>query len=124
MTELKTKENIAIIRIRGITGIRFDIKKTLNMLNIYKRNFCIVVPKTDANIGMIRKVKDFTTFGTIDEETFSLLKEKRGVKGKKYFRLHPPRGGFERKGIKTPFTMGGALGDRKEKINDLIRRML
>ena len=34
------------------------------------------------------------------------------------------KGGFERKGTKMPFHLGGALGNRKEKINDLIRRML
>jgi large subunit ribosomal protein L30 len=53
-----------------------------------------------------------------------MLKEKRGAEDQKVFRLSPPRGGFERKGIKTPFTMGGALGNRKEKINDLIKRMI
>lgn len=119
-----TEEKIAVIRIRGITGIRFDIKQTLKMMHLHKKNFCIVVPKTDALMGMIKKIKDFTTFGTIDEDTYKLLTEKRGVEGKKFFRLHPPRGGFERKGIKTPFTMGGALGNRNEKINDLIKRMI
>ena len=40
------------------------------------------------------------------------------------FRLHPPRKGYDRKGIKQPYTLGGALGNRKEKINDLILRMI
>ena len=39
-------------------------------------------------------------------------------------RLHPPRKGHKRKGIKTPFTNGGALGSRGEKINELIMRMI
>ncbi len=43
---------------------------------------------------------------------------------KPVFRLRPPRKGFERKGIKKPFTIGGALGDRGEKINGLIERMI
>ena len=45
-------------------------------------------------------------------------------KDKKMINLHPPRGGFERKGIKIPFKVGGALGYRGEKISDLIKRML
>ncbi len=48
--------------------------------------------------------------------------EKLGIK--KVFRLRPPKKGFERKGIKKPFGIGGALGDRGEKINELIARML
>ncbi|MBU0761947.1 MAG: 50S ribosomal protein L30 [Candidatus Altiarchaeota archaeon] len=47
------------------------------------------------------------------------------VKGlKNYFRLNPPKKGFERGGIKYPFSVGGALGYRGEKINDLVGRMV
>ncbi len=40
------------------------------------------------------------------------------------YHLNPPRKGFGRKGIKKSFSIGGGLGDRKEKINDLILRMI
>ena len=43
---------------------------------------------------------------------------------KQFFKLNPPRSGFERKGIKVPFSLGGALGYRKNNINDLIKRMV
>ncbi|ACV24494.1 50S ribosomal protein L30 [Methanocaldococcus fervens] len=43
---------------------------------------------------------------------------------KPVFRLHPPRKGFERKGIKKPFSVGGALGYRGEKINELLEKMM
>lgn len=43
---------------------------------------------------------------------------------KSFFKLSPPKGGFERKGTKQPYSMGGVLGYRKEKINDLIKKML
>ena len=43
---------------------------------------------------------------------------------KPFFRLHPPIGGFERGGIKKPFTLKGVLGDRAEKISELITKML
>ena len=38
------------------------------------------------------------------------------------FRLHPPRKGYE--GIKRAYTVGGALGNRGENINALIKRMI
>ena len=40
------------------------------------------------------------------------------------FRLSPPRKGFERGGIKKAFKLGGALGNRGEKINALLERMM
>jgi len=142
----KSESKLAIIRVRGITGIEKGIKDTLNMLCIYHNNYCVVV--SDNLLGMIKKVKDYVTWGEIDDETYKLLVEKRGEeykgritdtkkkinykkfiivnnkKYKKYFRLNPPKGGFERKGIKVPFRKGGALGYRKEKINDLIKKMV
>jgi len=95
---------------------------------------------------MIRKLRDFVAFGEINTETFEKLIEKRGQivdkkkkmeskkiveeleKGKKYeslnlkpfFRLHPPR-----KGIKAKLHFPkGVLGNNREKINDLVGRML
>lgn len=155
-------KKIAVIRIRGKIGIKKNIKDTLNMLRLYNKNYCVVINNKPQNIGMIKKVKDYTTWGEIEEETLNLLLEKRGkLAGKKnltneylkekikldinsltkeileskkslkdvpglklFFRLKPPIGGFERKGIKTPFSLGGALGYRKEKINDLIKKMI
>lgn len=39
------------------------------------------------------------------------------------FRLHPPSKGFKGK-VKKGYGMGGELGDRGEKINELIKRMV
>ena len=40
------------------------------------------------------------------------------------FRLNPPKKGHERKGIKKPYSIGGALGNRGKDINELIMRMV
>ena len=40
----------------------------------------------------------------------------------KVFRLHPPRQGHE--GVKRSFVAGGALGDRGEAINALLKKMM
>ena len=43
---------------------------------------------------------------------------------KKFFRLKPPSKGYERKGVKTAYKEGGALGYRGEEINQLLIRMI
>jgi len=54
-----------------------------------------------------------------------LKKELKDIPGLRlFFRLKPPIKGFENKGIKQPFSKGGALGYRKDKINDLIMNMI
>lgn len=59
------------------------------------------------------------------KEFFAGKKTLKDIAGLKlYFKLNPPVHGFERKGIKKPFGMGGALGYRKEKINDMLIRMI
>lgn len=127
------KVNVAVIRLRGKIGLKKSVKDTLEMLRLYRKNYCIVIDSTPSNLGMIEKVKDYITWGEIDDETLKLLVETRGERGKdkqgksivkKFFRLAPPRKGFERKGIKVQFSVGGALSYRGEKINDLIRRMV
>lgn len=119
----KIPSMLAAIRVRGLTGVRHDFKETMAYLNLHKKNFCVLVENKVDVVGMLKKVKDFITWGEIDGETIELLKKKRD-EGKKFFRLNSPRKGFGRKGIKTPFTMGGALGCRGKEINDLIKRMI
>jgi large subunit ribosomal protein L30 len=132
-TKHEPKEKLVVVRVRGLTGIRKDIKDTLNMLRLYRRNYCVILPNTPSILGMLKKAKDYITWGKIDAETEKLLIEKRQEKTKNkegkeiaklFFRLNSPRKGYAKKNIKTPFTLGGALGDRKEKINDLIKRMV
>lgn len=117
-------EKIVAVRVRGLIGVRRELRETMDMLRLYKKNYCVVLNDTPSIRGMLVKVKDFITWGNIDDETLKLLKEKRTEKDKKFFRLNPPKKGFGRKGIKKVFGVGGALGDRKEKINDLIIRMI
>lgn len=155
-------KKIAIVRIRGMIGVDKRIEDTFRKLRLFKKNSCVVVDNRKDYVGMLNKIKDYSTWGEIDEETFKLLLSKRGklpgnkqinekyikdkakldfegfvkeffsfnkslkdIPGlKQFFRLGMPRKGFERKGIKVPYSLGGALGYRKESINDLIKRMV
>lgn len=120
---------IAVVLIRGLIGIRHDIKETIFMLNLKKKHACVVIEDTPVYRGMLKKIQSYVAFGEITEETEKLLVEKREAKRKdgsvkKYYSLAPPKGGFERKGIKKSFIEGGALGNRGDKMNDLIARMV
>ncbi len=115
---------IAAVRVRGMIGTEQSTEDTLRMLQLYRKNFCVILKDEPHIKGMLMKVKDFITWGELDDETTKLLQKKQGKLAHKYHRLNNPRKGFGRKGIKIPFIKGGALGDRKEKINDLIKRMI
>ncbi|MEA3430989.1 MAG: uL30 family ribosomal protein [Nanoarchaeota archaeon] len=133
MSEETNKGNLVLIRVRGLTGVKKVIGDAMLMLRLYRKNYCVIIPNNKTNRGMCQKIKDFITWGEIDEETTKLLKDNRTRKTKdkqgkeiekKFYALHPPRKGFERKGIKVSFNIGGALGYRGEKINELIKRMI
>ncbi|MEM2121572.1 MAG: uL30 family ribosomal protein [Candidatus Woesearchaeota archaeon] len=124
---LEKSELLGVVLIGRTANARFVVKDTLKKLNLLRHNSLAIIPKTPSYLGMIKKVEPFITWGEINQETIKLLKEKRTPIVKKnslIFRLNPPRKGFERKGIKKPFNLGGAYGYRAEKINDLIRRMI
>ncbi|HLD40064.1 MAG TPA: uL30 family ribosomal protein [Candidatus Nanoarchaeia archaeon] len=134
----QTKGRLAVVLVRGMVKVVKPVKETLMMLNLHRKNHCVVIENTPAYHGMLLRVKDYVTWGEIDDATFAELVQKRGqladerqksveINGKKYkrfFALNPPRKGFGRKGIKRAFKIGGALGPRGEKINDLVKRML
>ena len=137
---------LAAISVRGMIKVAQPIRDTMKMLKLPHQNYCVVMEDSVATRGMLNKVKDFVTWGELDQKVLGELIEKRGEpygqaadrknlyhyrylekngkKYKKYFRLNPPRKGFGRKGVKQPFVRGGALGYRGDKINDLLKRML
>ena len=134
----------AIIRIHGMVKMKEKVENTLDRLRLRRKYVCIIVEDTKEMKGIFKKIRDFTAYGEISEDTLKELVKARGkaldgkldvdkVVGnilknktmkesgiKPFFRLHPPR-----KGIKSKQHFPkGVLGDNKEKINDLIRRML
>ena len=139
---------IAAIRVRGDVNLNMGVRDTLNLLKLYRKNYCVVKENTPSTLGMINKVKDYVTYGEISDEVYKELLDKRseeykgklqdskgkieykrfieanGKKIKPFFRLSPPRKGFERKGIKVSYNAGGALGYRADNINELIKRMI
>jgi large subunit ribosomal protein L30 len=147
VSEKTNAGNLAIVLVRSFAGMEEPLRQTLALLKLLRKNHCVIVKNNVIYKGMINKVKDYVTWGEVDDNTFKQLVEKRGEayegrlkdgtgsynynflefngkKYKSYFRLNPPRKGFGRKGVKIAFKVGGALGYRGTKINDLILRML
>jgi large subunit ribosomal protein L30 len=120
--EAKGKGKIAVILIRSPIGMRHDMKMTLRLLNLFNQHNCILLDNNPVNMGMVKKLKDFVTFGPVSEETIKLLEKKNKI-GEKTYKLSPPKGGFERRGIKAPYSVGGTLGQR-DNMDSLIKKML
>ncbi|MBD3204614.1 50S ribosomal protein L30 [Candidatus Woesearchaeota archaeon] len=142
------QEDLAVIRLRGSIDLNSSVKDTLKSINLYKKNSCVVITSNPDSVGKLKRVKDYVTWGEIDKDTYDMLVEKRGEeykrrladskekinynkfieiknkKYKKYFRLHPPIGGFRKKGIKVSYKKGGATGYRGKEINSLIKKMI
>ncbi|MEM4625280.1 MAG: uL30 family ribosomal protein [Candidatus Pacearchaeota archaeon] len=138
---------IAIIRIKGKVEINKEIEETFKRLNLPRKYSCTLINGERKELmGMIKKIRNFSAYGEIDKETLIELVKKRAKivdKNKKvnleriaeeiwnkkqikeleirpFFALHPPRGGID---TKSHFPKG-VLGDHKEKINELIKRMI
>jgi large subunit ribosomal protein L30 len=153
--------SIAVVRVRGTININTDTKDALRMLHLTRANHCTIIPGGAQWRGTLLKVKDYVTWGPVDEKTMVELLEKRGrltggrpltgehlaahtpyktveelakaLVGEKadlrrlkdvkpLFRLAPPKRGYEK--VMQNWKSGGSLGDRGDKINELIRRML
>ena len=116
-------QKLAAIQVRGLIGAKQKVKDTMKMLNLQKKHSLVIIDDNKVNRGMLKKCTDYITFGEVDSETIKKVKKERD-KGKKYFNLHPPRGGFNPRGIKKHFNQNGALGYRGDAIKELIMKMM
>ncbi len=151
-----------VIRLKGKANLKKEVRDTFKYLRLYRKNHCTIIPPSKENIGMLRKIERYVTWGEINPETLSLLLQKRAklpgnkklteeylkdkfgksfdklanellnnelkikeIPGvKPFFRLKPPRKGFEIKGTKLPYSVGGSFGYRGKDINTLLKRMI
>ncbi|RLI90051.1 MAG: 50S ribosomal protein L30 [Candidatus Altiarchaeales archaeon] len=79
-------------------------------------------PFTEGHLKKNTKYKSIEKFVDDFVKFKAELKDIPGLKP--IFRLTPPRKGYGRGGIKHPYSIGGALGYRGEKINELLERMI
>lgn len=135
---------IIIIRISGMVDVPDNIQEALYRLRLRRKYSAVLVRPTPEILKLLKIIRNFVAYGDINQETLKELIQKRAFSKKKidaskvvlelekkdlqdleikpFFRLHPPRGGIDSK-LHFPIKKG-VLGDNKEKINDLVRRML
>ena len=53
----KEYKKIAVVRIRGSAKLKKEIKDTLNMLKLYRQNYCVVLNASPSITGMVKKIK-------------------------------------------------------------------
>lgn len=74
----------AAIRVRGTVNIIPDIRHTLELLRLNKVNHCVLIEENNVMKGMLHVVKDYITWGEINEDILSKLLSSRGmIKGDK-----------------------------------------
>ncbi len=107
----------AVVRIRGRVDIAKEAEDTLKMIKLTRPHRMRIVD--DKMLPMIKKVKDFVTWGEVSDEFVGELSKKRKERNGVYA-LNPPKGGLKSSKLAFP---KGDLGYRGKKIEDFIKRM-
>jgi len=67
----------AVLRIRGSVNTSPQLKATMKMLRLERVNHCVLIPKNESYDGMLKKAKDYITWGEINQVTLEKLIAKR-----------------------------------------------
>ncbi|MFQ6012423.1 MAG: 50S ribosomal protein L30 [Thermoplasmata archaeon] len=70
--------SFAAVRVRGSVRVRQDIADTLRMLRLHRPNHCVVLPARETTFGMLRKAKDYITWGEVEGDVLVQLLAARG----------------------------------------------
>ncbi|MBI5252787.1 MAG: 50S ribosomal protein L30 [Euryarchaeota archaeon] len=71
-------KRIAVVRVRGRARVREDVEDTLKMLRLTRVNYCTIIDDREAYQGMLGKIKDYATWGEVDEEDVATILKNRG----------------------------------------------
>ena len=67
-----------VVRARSNVGVERSIRETMLHLNLTKVNHAIIIPENDQYLGMLRKAKDYITWGKADLATVESMLSERG----------------------------------------------
>lgn len=73
-----TDKTLFVVRIRGGVDAKKTVEATLTMLRMERNNYATILKESSSYIGMLRKAKDYLTWGEPNVETVKLLLEARG----------------------------------------------
>ncbi|MFP3984829.1 MAG: 50S ribosomal protein L30 [Candidatus Bathyarchaeia archaeon] len=69
---------LVVIRVRGVGDASPDVEKTLEALRLNRNCHITLVDNRPSILGMLKKVRNFVTWGEITKENILLLLKKRG----------------------------------------------
>ncbi len=75
--EFPDRKCVIAVRIRGQAGVAGDVEATLGMLHMPRKYNAAVLYSEPSILGMLRKVKDYVTWGEIEKKTLATLLEER-----------------------------------------------
>ncbi|MDD3178009.1 MAG: 50S ribosomal protein L30 [Candidatus ainarchaeum sp.] len=67
-----------ILRVRGKIGVRENIERSMELLNLTRVNHCVLYNDNPKIKGMLKKAKDYITWGEISKDVLIKLLKKRG----------------------------------------------
>lgn len=74
----QTKKCLVVVRVRGLNDIFREMKYTLNMFNLRQNCHATLIDNRPSYVGMLKKVKDYVSWGEVSKETLTLLLKERG----------------------------------------------
>ena len=122
-----------LVLVNGTDSMKGMLKKTESYITygeIDEKTLAMLLEKRarlQGNKRLDEKALKEKKIKSIEDLAKDLVEGKAKLKDfgiKEVFRLHPPKKGYERGGIKKPYSIGGALGYRADDINKLILRMI
>lgn len=66
------------MRVRGSISAQREARETLDMLRLARTNHAVLVDNRPAFVGMLKRVRNYVTWGEVSPETVALLLQKRG----------------------------------------------
>ena len=69
---------LLVIRVRANQGVNHSIRETMDYLNLTRVNHAVLIPETETYAGMLKKSKDYVTWGEISADTVAELISERG----------------------------------------------
>jgi len=67
-----------VVRMKGTVNVPYWAKITLESLSLNKRFRATIIPENEQTLGMLRKIKEFVSWTSVDTEFIREFIEKRG----------------------------------------------
>jgi len=69
---------LAVVRVRGTISAPRHVRETLQMLNLTRNNYAVLIDNRPSFLGMLKTAQNFVTWGEVSKETVNELIKERG----------------------------------------------